>query len=267
MSDLISSVSNLIREAAQIYVMPVFHLLDKNTEEKTPGEWVTKADRDSEAFLGPALRSLIPGSLVVGEESVSSYPATLDSINDEGFVWVIDPLDGTANFANGESPFAIMVALLQNGETVASWIFDPLADQLSVSEKHSGSWINDQKVLVDEDVPDVNSITGAVLHRFLPPELSAHVLAVEHQFARLTLGSGCAGYEYPEIVKKSIDFALYWRTLPWDHLPGVLFLQEAGGFVARPDGSKYSAKDHSRSGLLVARNEGIWNSVKSSLIL
>jgi 3'-phosphoadenosine 5'-phosphosulfate (PAPS) 3'-phosphatase len=120
--DLISSVSNLLREAAETCVMPIFGKRESNPEEKSPGEWVTEADKAGEAFLEPSLRSLIAGSLVVGEERASADPSVLDLLTDNGNIWLIDPLDGTSNFAKGDSPFAIMVALIRSGDTVGSWI-------------------------------------------------------------------------------------------------------------------------------------------------
>lgn len=150
MPDLISSVSNLLWEAAATCVMPVFGKREANPEEKSPGEWVTEADKAGEAFLEPALRSLIPSSLVVGEEAASADPSVLDRLASDGNVWLIDPLDGTSNFANGIPPFALMVALIRKGDTMASWILDPVANQLSISEKGSGSWINSEQITVNE---------------------------------------------------------------------------------------------------------------------
>lgn len=266
MPDLISSVSSLLREAAETCVMPVFGKREANPEEKTPGEWVTQADRASEAFLEPALRSLIPGSLVVGEEAVAADPTVLAQLASDADIWLIDPLDGTSNFAKGLPPFALMVALIRKGNTIASWILDPVANQLSISEKGSGSWIDGEQISVNQNCAKSSEMRGAVLRRFLPDELKDHLVSVEGQFADLSDGSKCAGFDYPMIANGSMDFALYWRTLPWDHAPGVLFLQEAGGHAARPDGSEYLVADHARPGLLVARNKEIWSKVKSSLL-
>jgi len=247
--------------------MPVFGKREADPEEKSPGEWVTEADKAGEAFLEPALRSLIPGSLVVGEEAASADPRILDRLASDGNVWLIDPLDGTSNFANGIPPFAIMVALIRKGDTMASWILDPVANQLSISEKGSGSWINSEQIKVREKAPELDMMNGAVLRRFLPHDLAEHVMTVEGRFASLSLGSKCAGHDYPSIANGSMDFALYWRTLPWDHAPGVLFLQEAGGHATRLDGSEYRVADHARSGLLVARNKETWSRVKSTLLV
>lgn len=247
--------------------MPVFGKREANPKEKSSGEWVTDADRASEEFLEPALRSLIPGSLIVGEEAVSADPSVLDRLSSDGNVWLIDPLDGTSNFAQGRPPFALMVALIRQGRTVASWILDPIAKQLAISEKGSGSWINGEQVTVGEGSPELSDMRGAVLRRFLPKELEEHVAAVEGHFRDLSVGSKCAGFDYPSIANGSLDFALYWRTLPWDHAPGVLFLQEAGGHAIRPDGSEYLVADHLKSGLLVARNKETWSRVKSTLFV
>lgn len=267
MPDLISSVSNILQEAAETCVMPVFGKREANPREKSPGEWVTEADRAGEAFLERALWSLIPGSLIVGEEAVSADPSVLDQLSSDGDVWLIDPLDGTANFAQGQPPFALMVALIRQGNTVASWILDPVNNQFSISEKGSGSWINGVQIKVSESSFELNNMRGAVLRRFLPKELEEHVTEAEGRFADLSVGSKCAGFDYPSIANGSMDFALYWRTLPWDHAPGVLFLQEAGGRATRPDGSEYRVADHARSGLLAARNQETWLRVKSTLFV
>lgn len=246
--------------------MPVFGKREANPEEKSPGEWVTDADKATETFLEPALRSLIPGSSVVGEEGASFDPSILERLSSDENVWLIDPLDGTSNFAQGIAPFALMIAYIRNGTTVASWILDPVEHQFSISEKGAGSWINGAKIEVGKAAPKLGLIKGAVLRRFLPLEYAEHVNAIESSFASLTPGSKCAGFDYPAIANGTMDFALYWRTLPWDHAPGVLFLQEAGGYASRLDGSEYLVADHATPGLLVAHNEETWSTVKSALI-
>ena len=266
MPDLISSVSNLLREASESCVMPVFGKLEANAKEKSPGEWVTEADKASEAFLEPALRALIPGSTVIGEEAASVNPKILDSLQSDGYIWLVDPLDGTSNFAHGVSPFALMIALVKDGTTIASWILDPVANQLAVTEKGSGSWINNQQIAVNDNSPELNLMNGAVLRRFLPVEIANQVNDAQERFANLSAGSKCAGFDYPAVANRALDFILYWRTLPWDHAAGVLFIQEAGGHAARLDGSEYFVADHSKSGLLVAHNKVTWLKVNETLL-
>jgi fructose-1,6-bisphosphatase/inositol monophosphatase family enzyme len=261
-----STVSELLREAAATRVMPVYGMREAQPEEKTPGEWVTTADRAGEEFLTPTLLRLIPGCKVIGEEAASSNSGLLNSLTDEGYFWLLDPLDGTANFAAGVPPFAMMIALVKDGETVASWILDPISNRLVVAEKGAGAWIDGEQIQVSSDSPSLKHMTGAVLRRFLSQDLQDHIATVETEFGELTLGSKCAGFDYPDICTGSMHFAMYWRTLPWDHAPGVLILQEAGGIAKRLDGSSYRPSDHKGSGLLAARNEDIWSLASRTLI-
>ncbi|MCP5028706.1 MAG: hypothetical protein GY929_20725 [Actinomycetia bacterium] len=87
--------------------------------------------------------------------------------------------------------------------------------------------------------------------RFLPDKIKAKVRANEHRFALFEPGRGCAGVEYPLLVAGQTDFLFYWRTLPWDHAPGVLFAQEAGFQAVRPNGDPYRCGS-TDNGLVVA---------------
>jgi fructose-1,6-bisphosphatase/inositol monophosphatase family enzyme len=268
--DVMEAVPALLRQAAEQAILPVFGRREARPEEKSPGEWVTTADRAAEALLAPQLATLLPGSLVVGEEAASLDPSVLDHLATDGEVWLLDPLDGTSNFAAGEPPFAVMVALLRRGETVASWMLDPLTGRMAVAERGAGAWLDGERVRAGADAAVAGAMPGAlrggVTRRFLPADLGSHVEAVEPEFAELMGGSRCAGHDYPAVVTGDLDFILFWRTLPWDHIPGALFVSEAGGVAARLDGSAYRAADHARPGLLVARDPGAWTRVRDLLV-
>ena len=107
-------------------------------------------------------------------------------------------------------------------------------------------------------------LKGAILTRFLPRGIQGRVGQVEGEFAEVNPGMRCAGAEYPAIVSGLQDFVLFWRTLPWDHAPGALFLSEAGGHVARPDGSAYRPGD-GKLGLLAANSAATWHAVQHVL--
>lgn len=263
-------VSALLRQAAEQAILPVFGRREAFPEEKSPGEWVTAADRTAEAFLAPRLAALLPGSVVVGEEEAALDPSVLDRLTIDGEVWLLDPVDGTSNFAAGKPPFAVMAALLHRGETVASWLLEPLTGRLAVAERGGGAWLNGDRVGagVDAGIAQATptALQGAVLRRFLPADLGAHIETVEPDSAQLSAGSGCAGHDYAAVATGVLDFVLFWRTLPWDHVPGALFVSEAGGVAARLDGSPYRAADHARTGLLVARDPDLWPQVRDLLV-
>src|SRR5919106_4920939 len=101
-------VETLMREAAANAILPRFRRLQHHEiEEKTPGELVTAADREAERILSAGLSALLPGSLVIGEEAAAADPALISRLADGGDIWLVDPLDGTANFAAGREPFAV----------------------------------------------------------------------------------------------------------------------------------------------------------------
>lgn len=259
-------VPELLREAASAVVLPVFGRAEAAAEQKAPGEWVTVADRAAETFLAPRLAALVPGSVVVGEEMAAADPGVLAHLETAADAWLLDPLDGTANFAAGHGPFAMMAALLRHGEAVASWILDPQTGRLARAEQGAGAWLDGQRITAYSATGPDATLKGAVLRRFLPDPVARQVASAQSRFAELSSGSGCAGADYPAVVTGGRDFILYWRTLPWDHAPGVLLTREAGGIARRPDGSCYRPAQHARPGLLVARNSAVWRQARSALI-
>lgn len=260
-----AAVTNLMVEVADATILPRFRRLrEGDVSEKTPGEIVTIADREAEALLSARLPDLVPGSRVIGEEACAVDDSLLTTL-DEGNVWLVDPLDGTSNFAEGHAPFSTMIALRVDGRTRAAWIIDPLSGRQTVAEEGSGTWINGDRVRADSGVLPVSELTGSILQRFLPLDLKASILLRAQKLERTLAGTKSAGAEYPAIVLGEQHFALFWRTLAWDHAPGALIVSEAGGKVARLDGSQYDPSSNA-SGLLAARSAGIWDKVQRLLI-
>ena len=101
------------------------------------------ADVASERQISRRLRDLLPGSRVVGEEATAENPGLLDTFaQDDGWIWVIDPIDGTSNFASGKPVFALMVGLVRQGETTAAWILDPNGPRCATAERGAGAWLD-----------------------------------------------------------------------------------------------------------------------------
>ncbi|MEW5727646.1 MAG: inositol monophosphatase family protein, partial [Pseudomonadota bacterium] len=134
------AVSAIIREVAEAEILPRFkNLRASQIREKKPNQLVTEADEEAEKVLARRLTALLPGA-VVGEESVEHDPRLMDALGRPGPVWVIDPVDGTANFAHGRPRFAVAVALVVDGGTVAGWIHDPVPNRTIVAVKGQGCW-------------------------------------------------------------------------------------------------------------------------------
>ncbi|GAA3350766.1 inositol monophosphatase family protein [Amorphoplanes nipponensis] len=263
--DLIDEVTALVREVAQTVVLPRWrHLSDAEIQQKSPGDLVTVADQEAEEALTAGLTALLPGSQVVGEEAVAADPGVLGRVGDSGAVWIVDPVDGTNNFAAGKTPFAVMVALVRDGEPAASWILDVVADRMTVAEAGSGAFLDGIRVKTRTDDPGAAGLTGSLSRNYFPDDLRERIEGRVGALGTVTGGRHCAGYEYPAVVSDEQQFATFWRILPWDHVPGSLIVREAGGTVLHLDGSPYRPTDSDR-GLLVAANEDIWRTAHGAL--
>jgi fructose-1,6-bisphosphatase/inositol monophosphatase family enzyme len=262
---VLDQVADLIREVAATIVLPRFrHLAAEDVQQKSPGDLVTVADQESERALTRGLTALLPGSTVVGEEGVAAEPRLLERVGDDGPVWIVDPIDGTNNFAAGKTPFTVMVALARSGELVSSWILDVVGDHLTIAESGSGTYRDGVRVKTRTDDPGAATLRGVIAHRYLPPPLRSVAGANAPKLGGVSRGHHCAGYEYPAVATDEQQFALFWRILPWDHAPGVLIIREAGGAVRHLDGSAYRPTDREH-GLLVASNDDVWHTVRDTL--
>lgn len=262
---LADQVGELMREMACRVILPRFaRLRDDEISEKSPGEIVTAVDRIVEGRLTAGLQSLLPGSFVVGEERVAANPTVMEHIDDET-IWLVDPLDGTANFVAGSPRFAMMVALLSAGETIRSWLLDVSADRLAVAERGAGAFIEGRRIRAPLYCPTIGELRGAALTRYMPVELRAAIEARLPAIGEVLGSMPCAGLDYPAVATAAQHFALFWRTLPWDHAPGALLVMEAGGQVARLDGKPYRPGD-GQKGLLVAANPDIWDAAYTALL-
>jgi len=263
---MIDKVEALMRDAAARAILPRFRALQRHEiEEKSPGELVTAADREAEHIIAAGLKALRPAALVVGEEAAALDPGLLPKLLGEDEVWLIDPLDGTAHFAAGREPFAVMVALVRHRETVLSWMLDPVAGTIRVAERGAGAFADGARVRAASDCPPIQEMRGAILKRFLAPEDRARLEPREKMLKEVLPGLMCAGREYPAVVAGEQHFALFQRMLPWDHAPGVLFAEEAGAAARRLDGSAYVPGDL-RPGLLVAQNNQVWRLVRETVL-
>src|ERR1041384_1783369 len=140
-------VAKRLRDIARVEVLPRFRQLQKHEiREKSPGDYVTVADEAMEAALAPKLAALLPGSLLVGEEDCARDPSVIRRLASDQPVWVIDPVDGTANFAEGKEEFCSMMALVERDQVLGGWIYDPVTDTTSYAVKGQGAWSAGQRL-------------------------------------------------------------------------------------------------------------------------
>jgi fructose-1,6-bisphosphatase/inositol monophosphatase family enzyme len=258
------AVVTLMRRVAAEIVLPRFRNLSADEiEEKAADDMVTVADRESEAALTTGLAALDAGIRVVGEEAVAADASLVDGI-EHGRVWIIDPIDGTNNYASGIATFGIMIALVEDGETQAGWILDPVADRLCHAVRGGGAYVDDARVHAR---PSGGERPSAVLATYYMSEADiAALYARAEQAFTVAPMPRCAAEQYPRLVLGTNDVALFQKTLPWDHAPGSLFLREAGGVVRWPDGRDYHVGDQ-RRGMLAAASPDLWEQAAKLLFV
>jgi fructose-1,6-bisphosphatase/inositol monophosphatase family enzyme len=258
----IDQVSAVIREVGAAEVVPRFRsLADGDVMEKGPGDLVTIADQECERVLAERLRAIrdIP---VVGEEGTAADPSLLDLVAEADATWIIDPIDGTANFVAGNPNFVVMVALAELGETVAAWVWHPETDSILTAQRGNGVHRNGVAIIAPTRE---KSPTGILKRTYMPEPARTLLAAFPKSVGSLVPAFKSAGIEYGALIDGRIDFLMYWRTLPWDHAPGGLLASEAGLRVARVDGSAYMPGD-GKDGLLAATHE-CWDAVAAEILI
>ncbi|HLJ19410.1 MAG TPA: inositol monophosphatase [Stellaceae bacterium] len=252
----IDRVSTLIKDVAKAEILPRFQKLTAgDISEKKPGQLVTTADLESERILTVRLCELLPGSVVVGEEGVAAQPERLALVAGDGAVWVVDPVDGTQNFADGKPVFATMVALLIERSAVASWIYQPVTDRMASAELGSGAFTEGERMHVAAPVA-LAQMRGRLSGR-TAKKLDGKVGAIFNE--------RCAAFDYMEVARGAAHFAVFRRLNPWDHAPGELMVREAGGYARRLDGTPYIASEIDAS-LLLAPDERSWTALRDLVL-
>jgi len=250
----VDRVSGIIREVAAAEILPRFrNLTAGQIREKQPGQLVTEADIEAERVLTLRLADVLPEAACVGEEAVVANPALLSLLERPGAVWVIDPVDGTANFAQGLSRFAVILALVVDGVTRIGWIFDPVSGRMTIAEHGEGAWEAGQRLSVLPGGP-LDTLVGSVKRS---TRLAGRVAKVGRK--------GSAAHDYLDLVTGSLHFAHFRRLMPWDHAAGVLIHAEAGGYGRLIDGSPYRPR-FDNGGLLLAPDEPCWSALRALLV-
>jgi fructose-1,6-bisphosphatase/inositol monophosphatase family enzyme len=251
------AVHALMRKAADRAIVPRYRSLTADQiSEKAKDDVVTIADRESEDILSEGLARLLPEAAIVGEESCFADPALFDRLGDD-LCWIVDPLDGTNNFASGKPPFGVLVALAEKGETIGGWIYDPLTGRFCSAAQGGGAFIDGERIAARASGRP--SPIAAISLIYMDPARREAVKAHITPWYDLVDIPRCAAEQYPRLVLGENDVSIFERTLPWDHAAGVLFLNEAGGKAARLDGSPFLVTEHDRPGMIGAATPALWD--------
>ena len=207
---------------------------------------VTQADLDAENLIVGTIRQAFPEHEFLGEEGHTAREGA-------DHVWVIDPLDGTRNYAQGIPFFCVSIALTVKGKTVLGVIFDPLHGETFAAESGSGAYVNGQGIAFAKKV----RLEEAVVYAGFPPAqshsdpgIASHILARLYPTVAVMRNMGSAALSLAYVACGRVDIAYHDRLSVWDMLAGVLLIEEAGGMATDFGGQPISMASHN----LVAAN-------------
>lgn len=264
MTALDAEILALMRRVTDEAILPYYRTLAaSDIVSKASDDVVTVADHQAEAMLAEGLAKLDPGIAIVGEEAAHADPTVLDAL--ASACWIVDPLDGTNNFAAGKPPFGIIIALAGGGETRSGWLFDCLTGRFCAAHRGSGAFVDGARVQAQPSghAPPVAAISLIFMDLDRREQVKRHI-APHYTLVDIPR---CAAEQYPRLALGQNDVSIFERTLPWDHAAGVLWLNEAGGRAARPDGSPYRVDQHTRTGMLGAASPALWDQLAATYSL
>ena len=260
-----ADVEAVLREAGARFLMANFGKLDESQirQKSSPGDLVTEIDEAAEDFFRERFQAILPAAQCVGEEAAAADPGIVGQIAGEGIFWVVDPIDGTRNFIRGKPEFGSIVALVENGRTLAGWVY-------AAPENRLYACIRGEAPMRDGAPIEVAPMTGArprglrslgwmsdAWRARVEPGLRDHVE---------TVPSHCSAYAYIRLLEGGADFKLSSRIHPWDHLAGAFLLEAAGGSTRfLDDGSVYGPADSVDRPLLAVAPGRDWAAIAALL--
>ncbi|HHX89564.1 MAG TPA: inositol monophosphatase [Paracoccus sp.] len=263
-------VHEIVREVSLSEIMPRFtgRTRYNQTVKTSAFDIVTDADEAAESALTNRLGHLFPNAAFLGEDAAARDPDMHRRALQAELCVIIDPLDGTKNFASSLPLFGTMVAVLVNGEVALAVIYDPISDDACLAVRGVGAWKrhgsgSDENLRVSRG-GTLSSLQGVAGVNFVAPPLLDRFMHGMSKVA-LTFWLRCAAHEYRMAAAGHCDFLIYNRMMPWDHAAGWLLHREAGGHSARFDGSPYDPAQLD-GGLILAPDLASWEALRDAFI-
>jgi len=263
-------IGEILARAAVAEIMPRFQKLAANQvrQKSSSFDLVTEADEAAERVISDQLRAAFPGCIVVGEEATAKDSSLLEGIAGAELAFIVDPIDGTMNFASSLPLFGVMLAATVRGEVVLSAIHEPVREDTAFALRGEGAWIQRKDgqtagLRVAEPVP-LSAMEAMVSTSFLPEPMRT---TVNGNLSRIGLTSSlrCAAHEYRLAAAGHCHVLFYNKLMPWDHAAGWLLHREAGGYSAHFDGSAY-LPSHFSGGLICAPDQASWQLARDALL-
>lgn len=257
MNSLVNVGIKAARRAGRIIVQHIDKIEHLSVQQKGRNDFVSDVDRMAEEDIIDTIHYLYPNHRILAEESGATHSPDSEHQGNDEFEWIIDPLDGTANYLHGNPNFAVSLGVRHKGRIEHGIIFDPLRDEIYTASRGQGAQLNDRKIrirghvsmqhsLICTGCPDLagdNFDSWLKCFRLLLPK----VAGIQH--------SGSAVLDLASVACGRTD--AFWQSglKIWDIAAASLLIREAKGLVADFDGTQ----DFLESGNIIAANQGIFN--------
>lgn len=258
--EILEQLEALVKQHANEQIMPRYNQVAYSL--KKDGSLVTEADSAMQQVMIESLITHWPDYVVLGEEmSETEQQAQLDS--DAAGLWILDPLDGTSNFASGIPVFSVSIALVINSEVVLGLIYDPNRDETFSAIKGEGAWLNGQSLKSHSERELLNQCTAQIDFKRLTPEMRV-CLCREHPYAsQRNFGSGALDWCWLAAGRSQVY--IHGGQKLWDYAAGQLILSEAGGLAKTFAGDTVFVKSLKPRSVMAAVNLSLFQQLQKYL--
>lgn len=234
---MLDQIAAIVRQAGEI-VLSAHDIAAHTHEKSSAADLVTEYDLAVENFLKEKLPPLVPGSLFFGEEEAENADPS------RGWVFIVDPIDGTTNFVRGLRQSAVSVALAHDGAVEYGVVLDPYKDELFSARRGGGAFLNGAPIHVSDRPLDQGIFgMGTAIYRrdYLEPtmRLTEQLFRRSCDFRRL----GAAALDLCAVACGRTELFFEYSLCPWDHAAGSLIITEAGGYICTLEGGPLSLTD------------------------
>lgn len=248
---MLHAISEIAREAGKI-VRSAGDIAAKTHIKTSAADLVTEYDVAVEAFLKEKLLALVPDAVFFGEEEA------LQGDPSKGWVFIVDPIDGTTNFVRGFRQSGISIALAREGQVEYGVVYDPYREELFSAQRGVGAFLNGQPIHVsDKPLSEGIFIMGTAIYKreYIDPSMSltTQLLRRSCDFRRF----GAAAQDLCYVACGRAELFFEYSLSPWDYAAGSLIVTEAGGVASTVEGTALPILQRSSVWVCNAVNQGL----------
>ena len=249
-SALVQVIISAVRKTARPMLRDFGEVAQLQVSRKGPGDFVTAADLKAEDTLFELLMKARPGYGFLGEER------GLVEGTDKSHTWIVDPIDGTTNFANGIPLFAVSIAYLINHEPVLGVVYNPITDESFYAARGAGAFLNGTELPLRQGASSLRDAIAGVDFKRISHHLGDELAVRPPYYSQRNFGS--SALEWCFVAAGRLDVYVHGGQMLWDYAAGRLILAEAGGQAEALDGGQLMSGPAIKRGVIAAASPALF---------